>query len=132
MHNHPEDTDDFAVIKNSYRDVQRRVEEASMLHHSHSNGGFSGGACDIDSGAVTGQDGSPIATSHPATIRAIRREKNRLVIGSRGSKLENAKSVKDILKAMFDGVEGTHYLSDLLTAVCHNSDLIPSQYTVLL
>ena len=108
MHNYPEDTDDFAVIKNSYRDVQR------PLRCIHSNSSFPGVVRVTDSGLVTGHDGSPIATSYPTTIEATHRKKNRLVIGIRGSKLENAKSVKNILKAVFDGVEGTHYLSNLL------------------
>ena len=124
VHNNPEDTYDCAVTKDAYRDVQGRFEEADLLRRIHSDGNFPGVVRVLHSDPVTGQDGSPIATSHPAMIGATHRKKNRLVIGSRGSKLENAKSVKDILKAVFDGVEGTRYLSDLLIAVCHNSDFL--------
>ena len=114
MNSNPGDARDFAVIKDTSQDVQRQFQEADLLRHIHSNGDFPGVVRVITSGLVTGKNSSSISTPYPITIRATHRKKNRLVIGSRSSKLDKAKSVKDILKAVFDGVEGTHYLSNLL------------------
>ena len=67
---------------------------------------------------MPGQDGSPITTVCAAASGIPHREKKRLVIRSRGSKLENARSAKDILMAMLDGVEGIHSLSNIFDVVC--------------
>ena len=124
MYNNPEDAEDFAVIKDSYRDVQRRFQEADLLRHIHSDDNlpdvvrnFPGVVRVLDSGPVRGHNDTLIATARPAASGVTRREKDRVVMGSGGSRLEDAKSVKDVLKAVFDGVEGTHHLSDLLDAV---------------
>ncbi|CAL1717120.1 unnamed protein product [Somion occarium] len=101
------DDHDFAVIKDAYRDDARRFEEATLIKDIHSNGIFPGVVRLLDSGNVNAKDDSAIVTARPADLdnNVIHRTKKRLIMGSRGSKLYEAKSVKDILKAVYDVLE---------------------------
>lgn len=110
MYNNPGNPKDFAVIKDAYRDDRRRFKEADLLKHIHEEGIFPGVVRPLASGEVNGLDGSPIGTASAAASGIIYRSKQRVVMGSRGSKLDAAESVKDILMAIYDGVEGAYSL----------------------
>ena len=110
-----EDAEDFAVIKDSYRDVQRRFQEDDLLRHIHSDGNspdvvrnFPGVVRVLAAGDVKGFDGKPIVTrsTTDGPGKVGRRGKKRLVMGSRGSQPSAAESVKDVLMAIYDGAEG--------------------------
>ena len=118
MDNNPGSASDFAVIRDTYRNDGQLYEEAVLSRHGHSDGLFPGIVRVLSSGLMTGQDGSPITTICTAASGIPHREKRRLVIRSRGSKLENVRSAKDILMAMLDGVEGIHSLSNIFDVVC--------------
>lgn len=109
---HNDDSGNFAIIKDAYRDDSRRFEEAALLKHIHGEGIFPGVVRLMDSGEVEGDNGSPISTARPAGRstggeKVTRRTKKRLIMGSRGKRLCAAKSVKDLLMTVYDGVEGT-------------------------
>ncbi|CAL1717162.1 unnamed protein product [Somion occarium] len=99
--------DDFAVIKDAYRDDARRFEEATLIKDIHAEGIFPGMVRLLDSGSVNGKDGSTIVTARPADRdkKLVHRTKKRLVMGSRGSQFHLAKTVKDVLKATYDVIE---------------------------
>ena len=105
MYDNPDDSGDFAVIKDAFPDDRRRFKEDALLEHIHSEGVFPGMVRPLASGKVRGCDDSVITTVS-APGRIDRQTKNRLVMGSRGSRVSAAKSVKDILMAAYDGVEG--------------------------
>ena len=107
-----DDEDDFAVIKDSYPDERRRFDEIELFEHIHEGAIFPGVARVLDAGDVEGNDGEPIVTPRPAVDGpegVARRGKKRLVMGSRGSRLTAAKSVRDILMAIYDGTEGMKF-----------------------
>ncbi|CAL1717166.1 unnamed protein product [Somion occarium] len=99
--------DDFAVIKDAYRDDAQRFEEATLINDIHAEGIFPGMVRLLDSGNVNGKDGSVIVTAVPADRdkNVVHRTKKRLVMGSRGSQFHLAKTVKDVLKATYDVIE---------------------------
>ncbi|CAL1717158.1 unnamed protein product [Somion occarium] len=96
----------FAVIKDAYRDDGRRFNEVTLLQDIHSEGIFPGVVRVIASGEVHTADGEAIGTARSAVRGKIHhRTKKRLIMGSRGSKFYAAKSVKDLLMAIFDALE---------------------------
>ncbi|KAK7690220.1 hypothetical protein QCA50_006872 [Cerrena zonata] len=103
---HDDSSGNFAVIKDSFRDDRRRYEEASLLKHIHSEGTFPGVVRLIASGEVAGRDGSPIETARPYVEKEVDHwTKKRIVMGSRGSQLYAAESVREVLMTMYDGNE---------------------------
>ncbi|CAL1717125.1 unnamed protein product [Somion occarium] len=98
---------DFAVIKDAYRDDARRFEEATLINDIHAEGIFPGMVRLLDSGNVNGEDGTAIVTALPADRdkKVVHCTKKRLVMGSRGSQFHLAKTVKDVLKATYDAIE---------------------------
>ena len=118
-----DDEDDFVVIKDAYPDDRRRFQEGALLKLIHEAGIFPGVVRVLEWGDVEGCDGSIITTARPASRKVARRTKKRLVMGSRGSRLSSAKSVKELLMAVFDGVEGnglskSHIASLLMISFC--------------
>ncbi|CAL1717136.1 unnamed protein product [Somion occarium] len=100
--------DDFAVIKDAYRDDAQRFDEATLINDIHGEGIFPGVVRVLESGDVNGEDGTAIVTARPADRdkKVVHRTKKRLIMGSRGSQFCDAKTVKDILKAAYDALEG--------------------------
>ncbi|OBZ76717.1 hypothetical protein A0H81_03223 [Grifola frondosa] len=92
----------FAIIKESYTDNASRFQEADILQHIHSDGLMPGVVRLVDSENVQ-VDEQAIGTS--ARCDATRRTKTRLIMGSRGTRLENARSIADLLKAIYDALE---------------------------
>ena len=132
MYDNPDDSRDFAVIKDAFPDDRKRFKEDVLLNHIHSEGIFPGMVRPLASGKVRGCDDSVITTpSAPAVGKIGRRTKNRLVMGSRGSPLSAAKSVKDILMTVYDGVEGKILLISYFVSTNYNVSLY-GQFIVLL
>ena len=105
-----DDEDDFAVIKDSYPDERSRFEETALLDYIHEAAIFPGVVRVLAAGDVLDRDGTPVRTPRLTTVgppKVDRRSKKRLVMGSRGSQLTAARSVRDILMAVYDGTEGT-------------------------
>lgn len=96
----------FAVIKDTFRDDQRRFEEAVLLKHIHKNGTFPGIPRLLASGEIIGHDTYTIGTARPISGVVEHRTKKRIVMGSRGYLTSHAKSVKDLLMGFYDGIEG--------------------------
>ena len=104
-----DDEDDFAVIKDSYPDERSRFEETALLDYIHEAAIFPGVVRVLAAGDVLDRDGTPVRTPRLTTVgppKVDRRSKKRLVMGSRGSQLTAARSVRDILMAVYDGTEG--------------------------
>lgn len=96
------------VIKDAYRDDNREYEEDKLLEKIHRKGIFPGVVRTLEA-----------AEKHPkittASITEKQRTKTRLVMGSYGVWLRGAKSVKDLLMAVYDIVEGSSCCSLLST-----------------
>ena len=90
------------VVKVTYRDNKRRFEEEILIQKIHRNGIFPGVVRTLEP-AVHYQD----ITTPPSTYS--RRTKTRLIMGSYGESLLQAKSVKDLLMAIYDIVEGLSF-----------------------
>ncbi|OBZ76719.1 hypothetical protein A0H81_03221 [Grifola frondosa] len=142
----PKSMEEFAIIKEYYRDDKRRYEEDKLIEEIHSEGLFPGVVRLISTETVTIQSDDsqntleknskkasnsssrkacrvssvpkPIATARQVskeivTARGkkdeertvVHRTKRRLVMGSRGESLLRAKSVHDLLKAIYDILE---------------------------
>lgn len=99
--------DNVVVIKDAYRDVKRRYKEEGMLGEIHKNGIYPGVVR-----LLVPKEEMPcpdIKTAVPQTgsyVRPIVREKVRLFLGSFGQEFRYAKTVKDILLATYDILEG--------------------------
>ena len=88
------------VIKDAYRDNRRRYEEHQLLHKIHRNGVFPGVVRTLK---PPKKFPKIITVSKPNE----RRTKTRLTMGSYGVSLHRAETVKDLLMAIYDIVEGS-------------------------
>lgn len=98
------------VIKDSYCDDKHRFKEENLLRHIHKDGTFPGVVrllpitCKIDTlttaQRVSTGEGEDLVLSEPE------RTKTRLLLGSYGRRLKDARSVMDILMAFYDINEG--------------------------
>lgn len=101
------------VIKDLYRDEARRFTEQQMLELIHSDGVVPGVvrllAHEEVKSSVHEGEGTPIRTAGFVTHqgKVARRVRTRLLLGSSGERLSRAKTVSDLLKAIYDTVEGT-------------------------
>ena len=106
------------VIKDAYRDNRRRYEEHLLLNKVHHKGIFPG---------VVRTMKRP--KTFPKIITAAkpdeRRTKTRLIMGSYGESLLRAKSVKDLLMAVYDIVESSSFPLLLTTIDDDNANRSP-------
>ncbi|KAI0076434.1 hypothetical protein K474DRAFT_1662954 [Panus rudis PR-1116 ss-1] len=97
------------IIKDYYKDVKRRFDEVELINRIHEDGLVPGVVRLLDTDTsecdVKLPDGTPIATPRPASETVRHRTKKRVVMLSTGEKLYQAKSVKDLLMAIYDAVE---------------------------
>ncbi|KAI0079447.1 hypothetical protein K474DRAFT_1659020 [Panus rudis PR-1116 ss-1] len=97
------------IIKDYYRDDQRRFDEVKLINHIHVDGTVPGVVrllvTDPEKSDVKSSDGVSITTARPASKTVRHRTKKRIVMGSHGKKLSQAQSVKDLLMAIYDIVE---------------------------
>lgn len=107
----PSDTPDGCqtIIKEYYRDDSRRFEEETLLTKVHEDGTFPGVVRLLDQPDEVKSDGLVITTARQASAdhQVSRRTKVRFVMASTGERWECAKSLKELLMAAFDLVEGT-------------------------
>lgn len=116
---HRDKNGNIVVIKDSYRDDERRYKEEALLETIHKD------RKEIDpdtKGIYPGvvrplfampPDGNPLKTASPfiaSSTRRTERVKTRFVMGSYGESLRKARSVLDILKAFYDVLEGVCFL----------------------
>ena len=97
------------IIKDSFRDLTRRFKEDQLLKKIHADGTMPGVVRLIgEPGTVATVDGAPIQTAlRPA--RSQCRTKIRIVMGSTGGPLREVGSVKELLMAFFDAIEGKQW-----------------------
>lgn len=98
------------IIKDAYRDQARRFKENDLLHYIHKDGIVPGVARLLDSEDVRDPvTGERVRTSGAVTYygQVVQRYKTRLVLGSYGEQLLRAKTLGDLIKAIYDTVEGT-------------------------
>ena len=100
------------VVKDAYRDNKRNYEEEILIKKIHSNGIFPGVVRILE----PAEHYQEITT--PPTHKA-QRTKTRLIMGSYGESLLQAKSVKDLLMAVYDIVESSSFSS-----LCQSSQLM--------
>ena len=91
------------VIKEAFVDCKRRFKEADLLEHVHKDGYLHGVVLHISSEIVKA-DGRDIAFSR--ADGTMTRIKYRIVFADTGYDLTIAKSVNDLLKAVYDALEG--------------------------
>ena len=111
-----DDEGDLVVIEDTHPNNRRRSQEGTLLGLVYKTGTFPDVVRILGWGDIRGYDGS-ITTVRPASSKMANRRKKRLVIGSRGSRLSSARTAKELLVAVFDGVEGnslskSHIASD--------------------
>ena len=112
---------EIVIVKDSYRDTKRRYLEEEFLYEIHEDGIFPGVVRPLfalppeaKSGKELSKDEAlprNVPTTAPldnkkASHRSTARVKARLVMGSYGDSLNEAQSVLDILKAIYDAIEG--------------------------
>ena len=95
------------VIKDSFREDSRQFEEYELLCDIHSLGNFPGVVRILES--PQGDPRSPIISTVPRD-NTTERKRTRFIMGSYGKPLEYAESVKDILMAIYDVLEGVYVL----------------------
>jgi len=115
-------TKDFRVVKDMWRDVGRRYEEGALLDRIHAKGCVPGVVRVAEKGPILTDDRTPLKT-RPIHYRdggqaadnslevpsdALTREKQRLIMGSSGSRLSSCKTVLHFLKVMYDTLEGVY------------------------
>ena len=93
------------VIKDSYRDNERRFKEEALLDKIHGDTGiYPGVVRKLHGGSVP-----DITTARRATSKLTpERTKARLVMGSFGEELCKAETVRDILMVVYDVLESMH------------------------
>lgn len=96
------------VIKDAHRDDARRFCEGQLLTEIHSSGYLPGAVRLVDWGFVS-TNRKVITTAPRCKSGAPTRRRVRLVLGSFGMKLGESKSVLDLLKAIYDVIEGESY-----------------------
>ncbi|KAI0075775.1 hypothetical protein K474DRAFT_1773051 [Panus rudis PR-1116 ss-1] len=110
---HRSDNDRFAVFKSYYKDTARRFDETRIINHIHADGVVPGVVRllpDTDTEHEEGTDetrntGETIETARPASEKVLHRVKKQVAMGSTGEEFSEAKSVKDLLMAVYDAVE---------------------------
>ena len=94
------------IIKDRFRDVTRRSKEDYLLEKIHADGTMPGVVRLLQKPLqVLAEGGEPILTA-PRSTHSARRAKIRIVMGSTGRPLREVTSVKQLLMAFFDVVEG--------------------------
>ncbi|KAI0681725.1 hypothetical protein C8Q76DRAFT_764007 [Earliella scabrosa] len=89
------------IIKDYYRLVARRYDEAELLSHIHSQGIVPGVVRLVGTGHVLDAEGKRMMSGTGYDVR----ERRRLVIADVGEDLLQAKSVNDLLMAIYDVLE---------------------------
>lgn len=105
------------IIKDAYQDDARRFAEGQVLADIHQEGLVPGIVRPMDWGFVCCDD-RIIATVKRSTPNVPYRKKMWLVLGSVGSRLKESKSVLDLLKAVYDVIEGArsiHLIGSTMT-----------------
>ena len=92
------------VIKDSFWEDGRRFEESALLRDIHNRTIFPGIVRILESSK---RDSKKATIATAPRVNELRRMRTRLVLGSYGQPLENAESVRDILMAIYDVLEGT-------------------------
>lgn len=93
--------DDVVVIKDAYRDVKRRYKEEELLDVIHEKGIYPGVVRPLIS-----KEKAPCPHIKTVASKTAVREKVRLFLGSFGKEFRYAETVKDILLATYDILEG--------------------------
>jgi len=111
---------EFRVVKDMWRDVGRRYEEGALIDRIHAQGYVPGVVRVAEKGPILTDDGTPLKTrsihhrdgdqaasnSLDMPSDALTREKQRLIMGSSGSRLSSCGTVLHFLKVMYDTLEG--------------------------
>ncbi|KIJ27542.1 hypothetical protein M422DRAFT_784867 [Sphaerobolus stellatus SS14] len=97
--------DDIYVIKDMWRDTRRRFDEGSLLQKIHKDGFVPGVVRPISSGPV---EDVFVEDKEGDVVR--KREKRRLVMGTRGLPLSSCKTLLDFLKVMYDVIEAHQHV----------------------
>ncbi|KAI0079506.1 hypothetical protein K474DRAFT_1696387 [Panus rudis PR-1116 ss-1] len=115
-----DDDNDFVIIKDVYQVHNKRYDEGDILRTIHEYGVVPGVVRLVHAGSVTREDGQPmvLSWSHDHVVR------KRLVLGSKGSKLSDAKTMKDALMAIYDALEVSRALYE--QAGIDHRDLSPN------
>ena len=106
------------VINDAYRDIRRHYEEEILIKKIHRNGIFPGVVRTLE----PAEHHQNITT--PPSSKA-QRTKTRLIMGSYGESLLRAKSVKDLLMAVYDIVESSSFPLLLTTIDDDNANRSP-------
>ncbi|KAL4245119.1 hypothetical protein ABKN59_009861 [Abortiporus biennis] len=137
--------EDFVIIKDSFRDNTRGMDEADYLRQIHKDGVVPGVVTLVDAENVTTKfdDGSvhtvktaPLMNVPVGGSDRIERTKQRLVMGSKGVTLWEGESVLDILMGVYDFLEAHRWIiwnneflyrdvgkNNLLIYPVHNKDV---------
>lgn len=99
------------MIKDNFRDEGRRFTEKDILKHIHKDGTVPGvvrliASEDIE--APYSQGGKLLRTAGSAyrNGKTVHRVRTRLVLGSCGQRISRARSIGDLVRAIYDAVEG--------------------------
>ena len=94
---------DRVVIKEYYRHISQRFKEEQVLEHIHADG-YIPGVVRPRCAEVVAVDGQPLqcGKEEDGTLR----EKFRLVLWDVGEPLERAKAINDLLRCIYDALEG--------------------------
>jgi len=94
------------IIKDAFRDNARRFAEGQLLLKDIHSGAFVPGVVRLMNWGFVSCDHGDIATVKRSSLNTPYRKKTRLVLGSVGTRLKESKSVVDLLKAVYDVIEG--------------------------
>lgn len=103
------------MIKDAYRDEGRRFKEKDLVKQIHNEGIVPGvvrilNAVDVKTGPLDSDPLLSTAGGMTAAAHVVHRTKTRLVMGSSGDRLHKAKTVGDLVKAIYDVVEGLFFV----------------------
>lgn len=103
------------MIKDAYRDEGRRFKEKDLVKQIHREGTVPGvvrilNAVDVKAGPLDSDTFLTTAGGMTAAAHVVHRTKTRLVMGSSGDRLHKAKTVGDLVKAIYDVVEGLLFI----------------------
>ncbi len=96
----------FAMIKDVYWNPNQQADEITLLREIHQNGLMPGVVRLVHSPSVQDTKNGPVPTAMPHTGDTTVRQRRRLCFGSEGLNLTQARSVRDLLMAIFDAIEG--------------------------
>ena len=124
-------TEPCLVIKDMYRDEARRFSEKQIIDLIHSDGIVPGVvrlvAHEEVKSSVHGGEATPIRTvgtvMHQGKL--AHRVRTRLLLGSSGEPLSRAKSLGDLLKAIYDTVESESLITTIMASNHHSSSSCP-------